>query len=390
MSFHFGPKKLYTLSGDDDATLLGELTRSNTGPPQVRKLAFVPESMANRDALDRLLAAAGSLRPGRVAVAMPLSLFDIVTINLPRLTEGTVPRVLPYHLAKAINKPLSSFLYDWQITQRRGDQLQVTVYLLPARLHGVLQGALAEREVAIEYLEPDVFSAFGYLEADGRLPATGACLCLLFRRQMVTLAVFEGSTVTLVRNVTARLPDTPFQANTLDGFNLTAAAPTEPSGTAGNGSPDPRATAPEPKIDATSAEDLLSGFSLLLDRPDQAQEPKEEADGAEEPLALVLEQAEPVVLAGSATSPPMDAAWQDYLQTVNLEIMRTRDFYVSVVKGGAIDTVFAAGADEFLGELQNLLRGSLGIALHPLAAGGAGEDQRFMLAALAAGAGTRW
>ena len=47
-----------------------------------------------------------------------------------------------------------------------------------------------------------------------------------------------------------------------------------------------------------------------------------------------------------------DTTWQKYMAEVNLEIMRTRDFYSSVLKGGSIESVIVGGGEKDWDRLQ--------------------------------------
>jgi hypothetical protein len=51
--------------------------------------------------------------------------------------------------------------------------------------------------------------------------------------------------------------------------------------------------------------------------------------------------------------------WQDYLQGIILEIMRTNDYNVSVLKGKPLARVFVGGAESFYGGLEREIQGNV-------------------------------
>lgn len=343
-------KRHFTLTSSDNACFLGEVSRSPVGTAALTIHARTDTPLTNEVAAPRLLSTLSNLR-GEVSLAVPLHFLEIVSIALPAMPDAAVGKALPYHLAKAVNRPLSDFIYDWQIVERHRDRLQVTVYLFPAARFHALRAEFSRKHLDIKYLEADVFAAFSLLARENRLRPDTATLCALIWQNSISLAVYENTLLTLVRTVSASQPQgTP---------NLTAQAEPEAH----------RAEAPAPAshpLENGEEDSLLAGFDILS----AAQTPHEEA-------------------APAAAATPADATWTDYLQHIGLEIMRTRDYYASVVKGGTIKRAVIGGAESFWPALQRWGRTSLELELEPLTTLPETADCPPMLQAIAIGTGTR-
>lgn len=342
-------KRLFTLTSSDNACFLGEVARSSVGTPALTIHARTDTSIVSDVAAPRLLSTLSNLR-GEVALAVPLHFLELVTIALPAMPDGAVGKALPYHLAKAVNRPLSDFIYDWQIVERHRDRLQVTIYLFPAATFQTLRSEFSRKHLDIKYLEADVFAAFSLLDRENRLRPDTATLCALIWKNSLSLAVYEKSLLTLVRTVSA----------------------SQPQGAPGAGlvrqNPPPDELPPAAlshHLDSTEEDSLLAGFDILSG-----------ADSSEQATAA----------SGTATA---DTTWTDYLQHIGLEIMRTRDYYASVVKGGAIKQAVVGGAESFWPELQRWGRTSLELELEPLTTLPETADCPPMLQALSIGTGTR-
>lgn len=343
-------KRHFTLTSSDNACFFGEVTRSPVGTAALTIHARTDTPITSEVAAPRLLSTLNALR-GEVSLAVPLHFMEIVSIALPAMPDGAVGKALPYHLAKAVNRPLSDFIYDWQIVERHRDRLQVTVYLFPATKFQSLRSEFSRKHLEIKYLEADVFAAFSMLARENRLRADTATLCALIWQNSISLAVYESGLLTLVRTVSASQP----QNAPIHALNdQPPAVPAEPS----------PATAAH--LDAGEEDSLLAGFDIL--------------SGGATP------QSTPGIAPDSA---PVDTTWADYLQHIGLEIMRTRDYYASVVKGGAIKRAVIGGADSFWPELQRWGRTSLELELEPLTTLPETADCPPMLQAIAIGTGTR-
>ncbi len=343
-------KRLFTLASSDNACFLGEVTRSSVGTAALTIHARTDTPITSEVAAPRLLSTLNNLR-GEVSLAVPLHFLEIVTIALPAMPDGAVGKALPYHLAKAVNRPLSDFIYDWQIVERHRDRLQVTVYLFPAAQFQVLRSEFARKHLDIKYLEADVFAAFSLLARENRLRPDTATLCALIWKNSLSLAVYEKSLLTLVRTVSATQP----QGTPAHNKNDQPTTPHE----------GPSLTALDHHLDSGEVDSLLAGFDILSG-----------ADSAQRAAAAI-------------NTAPVDTTWADYLQHIGLEIMRTRDYYASVVKGGAIKRAVVGGAESFWQELQRWGRTSLELELESLTTLPETADCPPMLQAISIGTGTR-
>jgi hypothetical protein len=132
--------------------------------------------------------------------------------------------------------------------------------------------------------------------------------------------------------------------------------------------------------------DLLAGFDLLsgvTGEPggNRAQTPSAvEAAGAWDALSTPSKQ----------DSPPPGLDWPSYLNSINLEIMRTKDYHASVIKGGAIKQMVVAGAEVFWEQLAELAKNSMGIELEQLGPASTVPDSAPLTDAVCLGTGTRW
>jgi hypothetical protein len=80
----------------------------------------------------------------------------------------------------------------------------------------------------------------------------------------------------------------------------------------------------------------------------------------------------------------------DYLHNINLEIIRTRDYYASIVKGGAIKSLVVEGADIFWDDLRDITKNSMGLEMRPLAEKILGAGAPPALNTMCLGTGARW
>ncbi|MDA8164692.1 MAG: hypothetical protein M0017_06650 [Desulfobacteraceae bacterium] len=356
-------KRHFAITGDSGQTALAEVQRSQTGIPSLRLLALVEGNIHDEVTVRRLLAAAtGSLR-GQASLALPLGFFEIVTVSLPGMPEMAVGKALPYHLAKAVDRPLSDFIYDWQITKAQKDKLQVTVYLFPAKAFFFLRRELAHRQLEIRFFEADVFAAFAYLAREGRLKPAETTMGVLVWPRQVSLAVYEQGKLMLVRTVALQQPQAgqtvPFERETDEQPSVPAVA-----GETGEISLE--------KLLPVGGDHILAGFNLLS-----------AAETADEPPRVAGPSSSAEQTAG-------DADWSGYLQSLNLEIIRTRDYYASVVKGQPIRKVVIGGGEECWDRLEGLAASSVGLPVQPLIRTHMVPNCPPLLAATALGTGARW
>ncbi len=241
-------------------------------------------------------------RRGALSASLPLNLFETVTLNLPLSNEEAIARVLPFYLGKTIDRPLNDFVYDWQVVKRQKDSVRIAVFLLPALIERGLKTALTGAGVKLVNIEPGVFSAFAFLGTMGRLPPGKTVLTAIVYNNFISQGVYEAGVLRLVRVVKLATPDAPFEVleNTDENQPTTTGA----------------------------GDDILSAFSLS-------------ASPEPEMAVPVMENTE-----------PQNNPWKIYLEQLNLEIIRGRDYYSAIMKGAPIERLILAGEGDFIEALS--------------------------------------
>ncbi len=282
---------------------------------------------------------------------------------------------------------MTDYIYDWLVGQTFPDRQELTVYLYPVAMFKKLQQDLHGRQKEITWFEADVFSACSYLELSGLTQGEGAILCILVWQGSISMAVYEQERITLVRSVDLRLPVEPYldeelssdaiavveqdtgqetvgRSETASGLEEGQEMPavevfdqveTEKSGNFGDG------------------EDILADFCLLQDHKGV-------------PATAVVPESAGLVVEEGSIGQRRRQEWQGYLQNVNLEIMRTNDYSVSVLKGKPFNRVFVGGAESFYSALELVIKGSMGVQVEQFPPRKVDADCDQNLAALCIGA----
>ena len=367
MKFISRRKKIYALAGDTKMSVLAELTRTSSVPDH-RIVATAQGQPHEESTLDSLFSS-GPLIKGDLAIALPLSSFETVNFSLPAMPDSSVGKAVPYHLGKAISTPLNEHIYDWQITYRQKEELRVTAYLFPIKSFNQMRKNLKTQKLEIRYLEADVFAAFAYLSRDNRLNLKKTSLCVLLWPENISLAVFDNGVLSLVRTVDTPKPD------------LTYGNVPEPEEKALEETPG----RPEPDAESflladSEVDSLLRDFDLYTGETENGDD-----------LSLSLENVEdltpppPTPMAATTVS-----SRPDYIQSVGLEIMRTRDYYSSIIKGDPIKKVVVSGAEDFWEDFLELTTKAVNIDIEPLARTPLETVCSSSLAAICIGAGIRY
>lgn len=369
MKLPFTNKSYFALTGDSERTMLAEISKGPTGTAQLHVLATTDSPITADVTIPRLLAGVGSLH-GLVSMALPLTFFEVITTSIPVMPDGAVGKALPYHLAKALHQPLNEFIYDWQITGRFKDRLQVTVYLFPAGVFQKIRREFTRKQLKVSFFEPDVFAAFTFLFQEKMVPANDASLCVLLWQDSISLAVYEKGKLPLIRTVKAQQPQGEICLQSPMDIELPSAAAV-PELTDDLLILEEEKPHFDEQVDTAS---ILADFSILSSK---------ETTGS---------KSEPSSLAVSASSPEESdtTSWADYLHRIPLEILRTRDYYASVQKGAAIRNIFVGGADGFWPELLESSNNLLGTQCQSLTATTGTPDCSPLLHVLALGTGARW
>jgi len=81
--------------------------------------------------------------------------------------------------------------------------------------------------------------------------------------------------------------------------------------------------------------------------------------------------------------------WPEYVSSLGLEIIRTKDFYGLILKGSNISHLFIGGGEEFLAELDGVTRPAMGVAPEELSLRKWSRDLPSPLEAICIGTGSR-
>jgi len=375
MKLPFSSKKYFALTGDSETTMLAEISKSSSGTAQLHILAKTDSAITEDVTIPRLLAGAGNIH-GLVSMSLPLAFFEVITTSIPVMPDGAVGKALPYHLAKALHRPLNEFIYDWQVTGRFKDRLQITVYLFPAGLFHKIRREFTRKQIEISFFEPDVFAAYSFLFQEKMLLPNEACLCVLLWQDSVSLGVYEKGKLPLIRTVKAVQPSGEINLQSSVDIALPSSADlpelTDDLLILDEDQP-LRGRHTDDHIDTAS---ILADFSVVTSKNNTR-------SGAEAPSSSETELAAPEDESDSAS-------WPEYLQRIPLEILRTRDYYASIQKGAAIRNIFVGGADAFWQELSDSGNNLLGVQCKSLTGTTGTPDCSPLLHVLALGTGARW
>jgi hypothetical protein len=339
----------YALVGDRTRSLLAAKNQGPTGVIAATPLGWADCSLSETRSVHQVMTNLPTTK-GTVAISLPLDYFEVLTLTVNKVPREVVAKILPYHIGKVLDEPLTEFIYDWQIVKELKDSLQINVFLFPAKMFQELRATLSHYKIMPTSLEPDVYSACAYLEAGHQLQADEATLIALLWPKSLSLAIYDKENLVLTRAIQLKQP------------RLTAADQDEPAAE--------QAMAPDQAFQATpgatptdddslfepSPDDLLANFLVATRKePNQADAAHDSADTG---LATAsFERPSATDGAGSMVA---------YINQVALELMRTRDYFNSVVKGNQIKTVFVGGGDEAWHPLAAELKNSLGLTIKQL------------------------
>ncbi|HFQ82038.1 MAG TPA: hypothetical protein ENK33_11810 [Desulfobacterales bacterium] len=403
MSFLFRTKKQYVYCGDTCSSMLAEVVKAGDGKLTFGKIAMEDGLPTDLEVLRRLILQLSPTSAGEVSIAFPLHLFEVLSLSLPLLPEHAVARTLPYHIGKAIDKPLSKYIYDWQINKRLKDKMQITVYLFPADLYNRLQKQFSDYHLDVTFFEADAFSAFAYLDLLGIINNNEAALCTIIWPGGLTLGVCEKGKIRLARSVNLiKIKDD----KKAEGNNLVAAASGQVDKTEKmpavpvhedidnilrmETDKRPLANSESTNIDNDAdSMSILSGFDLIASD-------STEGSGDEVPSKIFTEEnegADSLLTPETTESFELEInsipAMQDYLKAISAEIIRTRDYFSAVMKGGQISSYNVIGAGDLFDQLRQHIMETMGEELTEVA-GAPAESNDPGLYIIGLGAGTRW
>jgi hypothetical protein len=380
-------KTRYALCAGETEVLLAEVHLGKKGFCSVRSLSSSSRGQGDEIAVNRLFAGIAR-KKAQVALILPLSSFEIVSVTVPSVNREAVAKLLPYRLAKILDVPVTDYIYDWQVVQSFPERQELTVYLYPAAMFKKFQQELCRRQVELTWFEADVFSACSYLELSALSQGSGAILCILVWKSSISMAVFEQERITLVRSLDLHFPADPYLDGELAGDTAVGAG--HDSGQA--------ALAVEEIVSGSQAETALppveafeqvetENYSIFTDEEDVLAEFSLLQGGQGGPVIESVSE-------GAARQAEEDGAegkrgqrqWQGYLQDIILEILRTNDYNVSVLKGKPLDRVFVGGADFFYNGLERVIKGNMSVQVEQFPPRQVDADCDQNLAALCIGA----
>ncbi|HCC54775.1 MAG TPA: hypothetical protein DEQ20_07620 [Desulfobulbaceae bacterium] len=365
--------RLYVFTGNDQLSLLVEIDQPGNPRSPLKVLGQTDTSPIADVSLPRLLTTAGSLR-GNLAVVLPLHFFETVSVSLPAIPDGAIAQALPYQLAKLLPRPISDYIYDWQVTERLRDSLQLTVYLYNAKDFEKIKASLPSGRIEVKYLEADIFAACALLEKEQRLSTDHASLIVLIWQDNISLAVYDHNRLALVRTIQVTQPSFASEDAPLTQPEST----TKQAGIAQTNDTPLTAATSVPLTDISESEillDLNAGDSLPSPDPTAAAANTVASDDDTElimagwdifnPGADDNEPHSPLA-PSSKTGTTVKYPRKNYCRQVVLEIMRTRDYYVSVMKGRPINQIYLGSNDDLRQELKADNVEFLGLDLLPL------------------------
>jgi len=378
-------KTRYTLCASETEALLAEVHFGKKEPCSVRSLSSSSRVQGDEIAVNRLLAGTARRKKAQVALVLPLSSFEIVSVTVPAVNREAVAKLLPYSLSKILDTPVTNYIYDWQVVQSFSERQELTVYLYPVAMFKKLQQDLYRRQVELLWFEADVFSACSFLELSNVVQEGETLLCILVWKSSISMAVFEQGRITLVRSVDLQFPLVPYlnEESASDtaivvedqdleqepvGRGETLSLPQEETPLSDLEVFDQRGQNQDKAGKFADEEALLAEFFLSPENDEQHKLTSRRDDEN-----------------GKDGQRGHDE-WQGYLRDINLEIMRTNDYYVSVLKGKPLNKIFVGGAESFYSRLERLIQASMSVqvALFPPQKVDADCDQN--LAALCIGA----
>ncbi len=256
------------------------------------------------------------LPPGngrKAALSLPLGAFDVLLLSFPPVPEEAMAAAVGYQLSRNVEGKVEEYVYDWMENSRDPRAVEVTVYMLERSRFQAFDSMLQSHGYRLTYLEPDIFSAFAFLEA--KMPecdsATGAVIGVLLWEDSISLGIKHGESLPVARSVALRQEE---------AVELAA----------------------EERSVAADTVDIFEEFGLA-------------AEGRGKEGAVQIED-DPLA--------EQRRRYREYLDSVVLEVVRSRDYFVSVLKRGRIEGIVLGGPARVVGDLSTMLAGALDIPVH--------------------------
>lgn len=322
----------------------------------------------------RVLVAGIGRQQSKVSLVLPLKDFEIVSISVPAVSPEGISKLLPYRLSKVLDVPVTDYIYDYQIIQKLKEKYELRVYLFPTSRFNQLKSDLKERQKEIVWFEPDVFAACSYIYSKKSVSNETTFLCLLIWRNSVSFAVCENEDISFVRTVDMQLP---VGQPDLSKSDEEVSEQSEPDMIV-------EAVKDQEEIEGSDEEenekivflleedkDLVEDEGLVKDEKQSAEvgsffEDNESADilvgfGLQQSLSNDEDESELEVVEKEQTQlehpiTQEDDPWEEYLNALNLEIMRTSDYHTSVMKGNPLQDIFIGGDIDLYDAMEEIVQ----------------------------------
>lgn len=359
----------FVLCAGEKTSILASLKLSSDNVTPINVLATAEREENNYIDAGALIAGSGR-KKGEIALVLPLKDFDIINVTVPPVPREAVARMLPYNLSKVLHSPVSDYIYDWQVAQIFKDRHELAVYLFPVAHYNSIKQSFLARQKEIMWFEPDVFSACAYLESLKLDLLNETVLVMLIWQTSVSIAVYENESIVLVRSVDLTLPEgTPEEEK--ERLNNEKKEKEEAEELAKI----VKAETAVKEIDVESGEvelvlDIENPVEDKMSDPFQSLESDsilagfDLQQGGDDP-AIPGEQVTEVhqeIVEGIVAQKPV---WSEYIQSLTLEIARTGDYHLSVLKGKRVGQVFIGGGEIFFDELNKEISESQSVDVSP-------------------------
>ncbi len=331
-------QRRYALVGLNYKTAFSERVDGGGYPhTPIKILSSVQQGIDEITIVQDLLTGSCPLK-GEVYISLSLDHFEVINLSINKIPDETVGKVLPFHLEKALDEPIDDFIYDWQITKHKRDSLAVSVILFPRAAYERICHDFKEYKLECKVLEPDVYSATVYLEQNKRLGEMDVRIVMLVYGSSISIAVYEKGKFAMIRPITLSQPDEPFDSvshgeQRVDSENNDHEQPHK----------DVLSDSINYNQDLKKGEDLLADFLISTKEIDESNSEMSELVGEE------------------ADADQNENLWQEYLNHIRLELMRTRDYYNSMIKGDPITGVVVSCRADLFEAIKSLIRESLEI-----------------------------
>ena len=287
------------------------------GEAKIALQRYFKAARSVREALDECLSQAeGRGIPRSLSIGLPISHIELISIKVPELPQEAIRDALRFRLKKMVSRPIDEYSFDYVEIKREQGAIQFEVYLLDLTIFDELDNVARRYGQRITAIEPDIFSISAHLQVHAPAYAEGGAMVVAIWHDSVSLGILSEDRICVSRSINLSLP-----ALDQDG-QTSKEIPEEDEG------PD--------------QENLLVRFGISgegHDRPDDAKTP---SNLSLEEIPEINEDDPPPF------SEPAIDPMEEYCQDILVQIMRTRDYYTSVLKMGVVKHI-AIFAPEELG-----------------------------------------